>query len=229
MISPFSLRRFRDSKGNWIDGVGLLYAPRALVGSLLCVLFGYRPLLPWLSFRAIHTLDNLIEPQWKVLEFGSGMSTIWLARRCSLLHSIESDPGWYNLVSQRLQRERHDHVHYELRRPDSYADLQQYPNGFFDFALIDGLNRSECVRQVIDKVRAGGWVYLDNCDADPEPLGGEMRIAEQRLLDAASARNGSSRYFVDYSPTQFFVNQGLLAQLNAAPVDVESTLRPQSV
>lgn len=229
MISPFSTRRFRDAKGNWVDGPGLLHAPRALVGALLRVLFGHLPVLPWLPYRVIYALEELIQPQWKILEFGSGMSTIWLARRCSFLHSIESDPCWHQLVLRRLEREGLDHVHYELRKPDSYADVQQYPNGFFDLIIVDGLARSECVRQALAKIRAGGWIYLDNSDFDSDTPGGDMRIAEQLLLDAAASCQGSYRYIVDYTPTQFFVNQGMLVQLNSAPPGVENIPRPASV
>ncbi len=230
MISPFSPRRFRDAKGNRIDGIGLLLnAPRAFTSHLLYLLFGYRPFIPWLSYRAIAALDELIQPQWKILEFGSGMSTRWLARRCSFLHSIENEPGWHQVVSRQLERERLDHVRYELRKRDSYADLQQYPNGFFDFVLVDGLMRSECVRQALPKIRAGGWIYLDNSDADPDSPGGDMRIAEQLLHEAVASRQGSLRYFVDFAPTQFFVNQGALVQLNSAPPGVVSTPCPASV
>lgn len=222
MLLPFSPRRFRDEKGNWIDTAGLIHTPRALASSVLRVLFGYRPLLPWLSYRAIRTLDQLIQPQWRILEFGSGMSTLWLARRCSFLHSIESDPDWHQIIAQRLVREHRDHVHYELRQQASYADLQQYPDGFFDFVLVDGIVRSECVRQALAKIRGGGWIYLDNCDTDPQ--GGDMRIAEQLLRDTVASRNGSSRYFVDFAPTHFHVHQGVLAQLQDAPSGVEKKL-----
>ena len=104
MLTPLSARRFHDNKGNRVDGAGLKYAPRALFGAAMRVLFGYRPPLPWLSFRAIRELDALIQSSWRLLEFGSGMSTLWLARRGGFLHSIESDRNWYQQVSRRLKQ-----------------------------------------------------------------------------------------------------------------------------
>jgi len=42
---------------------------------------------------------------------------------------------------------------------------------------------------------------------------GDLRRAEAALLDAVRARGGSIRYFSDFSPTNFFVEQGALARL----------------
>lgn len=226
MLAPLSARRFHDNKGNRIDTTGLRYAPRALWTAVLRLFFGYRPALPWLSYRAIRELDALIRTDWRVLEFGSGMSTLWLARRCGFLHSIESDRGWYQQVSKMLARERLQHVRYELRDPARYADLRQYPDGYFDFVLVDGLARSECVRQALTKIRAGGWIYVDNIDMDLVP-GGDMRVVESLLQEAVSERGGEMRTFVDFAPTQFFVNQGVLIQLSGNPAaKYESTSRP---
>src|ERR1700692_3986272 len=103
--------RLHDERGNLIDLRGVVYAPRALVGTIARKLFDFRPVRPWISYRAVEFLDQKITPDWRVIEFGSGMSPLWFARRCGFLHSIENDPRWHELLSRRLQGAKH--VRYE--------------------------------------------------------------------------------------------------------------------
>ncbi|MBI1801757.1 MAG: class I SAM-dependent methyltransferase [Chloroflexi bacterium] len=197
--------RFHDAKGNRVDMAGLWYAPAAVLGNLLKIYFNYRPPAPWFSYRACRTLNRLIRKDWRVLEFGSGMSTLWLARRCGTLHSIEDDPQWYEVVRRLVGTG----IRYELRTAAAYADLSEYPDGFFDLVLVDGLARDQCVRSSVPKVKPGGYLYLDNSDLQDEAL----RRAEGCVLDAVKQRHGQVRYFTDFAPTLASVTQGLLARL----------------
>ena len=213
-MEPITRRnRFRDSRGNAISPAGLVYAPLALVTAILRKGFGYRPEQPWLSYRALKKLDAILSKDSKVLEFGSGMSTIWLAKRVGFLHSIESNEGWHGHVSKLLAQRKMTHVKYELRGRDNYADVSAYPDGHFDFVLVDGLVRLECVRRALPKVKRGGWMYIDNIDADHHLPEGDMVVAEREVMKAIKERGGEYTRFVDFAPTQFFANQGLLARL----------------
>lgn len=205
--------RFHDEKGNLIDFQGLLYAAKALATNLFRVLFGYRPHLPWISYRAIKEIECLIQKDWKAIEFGSGMSTLWIARRCGFLHSVEDNEQWYKKVTAILSQLSIGNTRYELRSKDVYSDLTEYNDHYFDFALIDGMNRADCVRTAVKKIKHGGWIYLDNSDKFADDPNSDIRIAETVLLQAVAERNGKAKYFVDFAPTQFFVSQGILAKL----------------
>jgi hypothetical protein len=93
--NQFTKSRLHDQKGNLIDLEGLLYLPHSLSTTILRLSVGRRPELPWLGYRAIRHLEGLLEPDWKVLEFGSGMSTLWFAKRCHTVVSIEDNEQWY--------------------------------------------------------------------------------------------------------------------------------------
>jgi hypothetical protein len=54
-------------------------------------------------------------------------------------------------------------------------------------------------------------VYLDN--SDKHPSGGETRLAEAHVTQAAEQRTGRLVHFTDFAPTDFFVNQGLMLLL----------------
>lgn len=96
--------RFHDEKGNLLDLGGFVYLPHCLATTALRLMIGYRPVLPWLSYRAINFLDALLQPEWKMLEWGSGMSTLWFAQRVGNLTSIEDYEPWYEKVKPTLSK-----------------------------------------------------------------------------------------------------------------------------
>ena len=66
--------------------------PHSVATTIWLKLTGRRPETPWLGYRAVKCLDELIEPDWRILEFGSGMSTSWFARRCASVLSRDRRP-----------------------------------------------------------------------------------------------------------------------------------------
>lgn len=49
---------------------------------------------PWFALGAILTLERLLQPTWRVLELGSGGSTVFFRRHCASVQSFETDPTW---------------------------------------------------------------------------------------------------------------------------------------
>lgn len=167
--------------------------------------------MPWLSYRFIRWMDSRIEPTWKVLEFGSGMSTPWLAARCKYLHSIEADPQWYKRVSRQLEKQDLKNVCYELRSIEEYAKIEPHEFGIFDLAVIDGDERRDCLVTAIRGAKPGGWIYLDDTDLP----GKHHQPAEDLLIETANRLGKTIRYFRDFSPGSFFVCEGALLQMGS--------------
>ena len=120
-----------------------------------------------------------------------------------------------DLVSKRLEQEglNRKKVRYELRTLDGYADLSDYENGSLDFAVVDGVIRATCVESVLPKLKPGGYLYLDNSDKDMTIPGGDLRIAEDRVREAARVRGGNLEYFTGLTIGTINTHQGLLAKL----------------
>ncbi len=213
--SPLRKTRFHDEKGHLVDPGGMVHAPAALAGAVLRTAFGYRAAVPTISFRARKVIASLLDEKSRVVEFGSGMSTPWLARRCGFLLSIEDDPRWFAEVQALLAARGLAKVRLEMRDAETYAALTDYPDAHFDFALVDGTDRAGCVASVLPKLRPGGWIYLDNSDKDMTLADGDTRRAEALLVEAARRCGGPVRYFVDFAPTNFFVEQGMLVRVTA--------------
>jgi len=202
--------RFHDQKGNLVDFRGWIYLPLAY-GTVALRFLGWRPGVPWISYRARKVIDQMIRPDCRMVEFGSGMSTLWFAKRCGFVHSIESDPAWFDLVSKHLARL--SNVRYEKRTIESYANLDDHPDQSLDFCLIHGAVRSACSRSVVPKIKRGGFIYLDNSDNDMTIPNGDARLAEHTLVNAAKERGGTIRYFVDFVPCNGAPTEGMLVRL----------------
>jgi hypothetical protein len=178
--------RLHDEKENLLPLTQLRYLPRNVHLTVRRRLMGALPDLPWIPFNAIERLEACLRSDWRMIEFGSGMSTAWYARRVAYVHSIESDSGWYQTLANTLP----GNVRYELRSGPRYWDLDEYEDRSLDFAVIDGIARDQCVNAVLPKLRSGGWIYLDNSDKDMTVSNGHVRLAESAIRQAARAPGG---------------------------------------
>ncbi len=206
--------RLHDQSGQRVGARAWGNLPLALASFLRFRIGGHRPERPWISYTALRRIEGMIRPSWTVLEFGSGMSTPWLARHCGRLHSIESDAQWFMLTQAMLASKGLTNVELELRATETYHDLSTFPDAHFDFALVDGIRRADCCRDLVRTIKPGGWVYLDNADrAGATPPSGDLAEAKAILTRAAEERGGTCTSFVDFVPTSLVVSEGLLFRL----------------
>jgi hypothetical protein len=120
--------------------------------------------LPWITYPAIDFLVQLDLSDKKVFEWGSGQSTLFWAPRVAKIVSVETEPEWYQYVSQSAPS--NCQVILSKREPQSYAEIiEQYSEGF-DIILIDGPGdfRPACSRTAIEQLKRGGIIILDNSD-----------------------------------------------------------------
>lgn len=58
--------------------------------------------IPWINYPAMDKLKRLINKESIAFEYGSGCSTIFLARRVNQLHTVEHDRKWADKLQQHL-------------------------------------------------------------------------------------------------------------------------------
>jgi len=154
------------------------------------------PNRPWTTPASIIILGKLLSKDMVGLEYGSGRSTQFFARKLKHLTSIEHHRDWYKKVRKELNTENIKNVDYQFVERNSkheifsnpkswqekynintsfklrneYYDYFQFVNKFetnhFDFILIDGRARVECVLNCIDKLKKNGILVLDNSNRD---------------------------------------------------------------
>ncbi len=138
--------------------------------------------LPWWTFAAIDEADEFLRSRQspRVFEYGSGASTIWLARRAGAVTSIEHDQPWYTVVSQQVAP--FDNVNVKLIEADTdlvpgyvsekegwigrsfrqYASAIDDEPGEFDLIVVDGRARSACLAHALKKLAPDGMILFDN-------------------------------------------------------------------
>lgn len=148
-----------------IRGLGALRRPVRSIRRLAYELHAWRhPNEPWMSYGAIKFLDNHLTPDMVGLEWGSGGSTLWFAKRLRRLLSVEDNPAWHERVTQELRQAGMSHAECRLAQADvSYVGaIDDFPS--VDLAVVDGSYRLACIQAALPRLRPGGYLVVDNTD-----------------------------------------------------------------
>lgn len=151
--------------------------------------------LPWITFPVIDWLNGYLNKRSRVFEWGSGGSTVFLTSRAREIVSIEHDAKWYKDVKAKLKLDHVHNCDYRLVKPqttprkkqwdripgqyktvdaqtiknhfhDYCAQINEFPEAYFDLVIVDGRARSSCVYHAMTKVKPGGWILLDNSERE---------------------------------------------------------------
>lgn len=129
------------------------------------------PEAPWLTREAVRVLSTLLRPKDVGLEWGSGRSTLWFAKRIQRLVSVEDNEQWYRSVSEKIGQQGLKNVDYRFRPNVGEDDSQdsdyvttaaEFADASVDFVLVDGKSRGACALQAARVVRTGGLLVVDN-------------------------------------------------------------------
>lgn len=122
--------------------------------------------IPWWTYPAIRYIEDYIQNlkvKPRVFEYGSGASTLWLAKRAQSVISVEHNKAWYDQLQMPLKTA--PNVALQLY-PDpsfsAYAAAIQTTSGLFDIIIIDGRARAACLAYSLDKLHPQGIIIFDN-------------------------------------------------------------------
>ncbi len=210
----FRKSRLHDQKGQFVGWSKVLrHGPLALSSSLLrLALKQYQP-LPWIPYTIIEHFNRFLTPNSRVLEFGSGMSTLWYAARAKEVWAVEDYRPWYDKVQAITAEQGVQNLHYLFTQDkEAYVSFGESSPEGFDLIVVDGSYRSACVQQGEKLLRPGGILYLDNTDMDVQSEGGDMRVAESYLRNLAATWQTHPVTTTDFAPGLLFVTQGMYVQ-----------------
>lgn len=199
------MARLHTSAGKFVGLANLPHGAISLYQAVVRKTTGHIPRVPWIPFTARRALLEVITPEFFVWEIGAGFSTLWLSDRVKKVVSIEAAQDWYDRLREIIAREQIKNV--DLRYEwvaDRMADFSELPDGTLDLLFVDGGPRGHCLENGFQKVRPGGYIYLDNWDT---------KIFWDHAVDFPernAAQLAEVRSFVDYVPGQVGVYEGLL-------------------
>lgn len=140
-------------------------------------------LTPWLPESMVQAINRRLVniPNATILEFGMGMSTLYYVNRPGVqkIVSVEHDPQWYSQVVESVSAVNPGKlvpILAALPYAQSIATSTKIIGASFDMILIDGRNRSGCMRVAPELLNPGGFIVLDNSERE------EYQPAIQRLM-----------------------------------------------
>lgn len=173
-------------------GAAIVASPRDLPGWLSTLpCWGRRPVdleLPWWSYGSIRFLAGWLRPGHRVFEYGSGGSSLFVARHGARIFSVENNPAWHQLVTQQAVVRGMDNLVCELHplADDTLAAFRR--SGFsqrvrsetWDAIIIDchcgfgvppyGVIRPAALADALPQVKPGGLIVFDDSWMYPELL-----------------------------------------------------------
>ena len=150
--------------------------------------------IPWLVFSCIGFLEQWLNNNMQLFEYGSGGSSLFFAEKTAHIISAEHNRQWYSNTKKAIEQSGLMNIDYELFEPEpdtdtghkdcknpehyiscfaEYKQLQfkkyvtaidAYPDASFDLVIVDGRVRHSCIAHAVKKVKRNGALLLDNAD-----------------------------------------------------------------
>lgn len=136
--------------------------------------------MPWWTFDAVREVEDFLRTRRhaRVFEWGSGASTLWLAKRAGEVVSVTHDAALYETVLDRLDTFapvtlRHVPAQdaglvgsrrrgFSRQRFDRYVRAMHGVEGEFDLIVIDGRAREACLTEAKARLAPGGLILFDD-------------------------------------------------------------------
>jgi len=133
--------------------------------------------LPWMNYPVIAFLERRLTPDLDLFEYGSGYSTLFFARHVRSTVSVEHDRAWHDKLQPQLPANARL-LFVEMDRDGRYCRSIHETGGSYDFVVVDGRDRVNCLRQAVDRLTARGVVLLD--DSQREEYAPGIAFARER-------------------------------------------------
>lgn len=110
-----------------------------------------------MSETEISLISERLKPYMSCFEWGSGGSTLTFSKLVKNWISYEHDPEWI----KKVHAEMLGNTRVVLVKEKKYYIN---PEGRYDFILIDGLNRKECLHKAMSMLNPGGFILLHDSE-----------------------------------------------------------------
>lgn len=121
--------------------------------------------LPWVTYSFIDFIEDRLNKNMTIFEYGSGNSTLWYSKKVKLVISVEHDKKWYERIKNDMPE--NVKIHYkELIYGGDYARFTSTITERFNIIIVDGRDRVNCLKQSINSVSKDGVIVLDDSERD---------------------------------------------------------------
>jgi len=119
--------------------------------------------IPWVTKQALWYLWLKLTPQTRVLEFGSGGSSIWFALYCEEIFTFETNREWFDKLQNEIIKRGIKNLNSKYICSNTQEDVKVCDKLVpFDILLVDGEDRESALKHGLQYLKAGGLLVLDN-------------------------------------------------------------------
>ena len=116
---------------------------------------------PWMNYAIVHFLEERLNKNHTLFEYGSGYSTLFYAARVAKVESIENSTYWYEHMASQVPA----NASVALVPADidgAYCRSILRLDHKYDVIVIDGRDRANCLLQSLSKLSPSGGIILDD-------------------------------------------------------------------
>lgn len=134
--------------------------------------------IPWFTYSCNDFLNQRLNKNLSIFEFGSGNSTLYFASKASKVVSLEHNETWYKLQKERIP-ENVKLIYCKQKKYSDYSHVIEKLNEKFDITIIDGIDRVNCIVNSVDFLKEGGVMILDDSERDEYKSGIEFLLGQE--------------------------------------------------
>ena len=122
--------------------------------------------IPWMPKEHrkdyLEFFDGVLSLDSEVLEFASGGSSFYIAKRVKHLTTFERDKMWYKVMKEEIAKRNISNItiHFDPDYPENFHCTKPH----FDVAIIDSWKKGfieKCVKTAMDCLRVDGYLFFD--------------------------------------------------------------------
>jgi len=152
--------------------------------------------LPWMTYGAIEFLQNNLNKNQQIFEFGCGASTLFFAKKVKKVIGLETNARWLSIIQSKLHQAQFENAEISLM-PDGlenilYENFAKNCGEKFDFIIIDSLKRFACAKNCLEALKPDGAIILDDSE----------RKNYRKIFDFFAANNFQKTDFLGIAPGQ---------------------------
>jgi hypothetical protein len=121
--------------------------------------------IPWLTYPFIAFIEDRLNSQLNIFEYGSGDSTLWYAKRVNSIDAVEHHFEWFKYVDSKKTANM-NLKHVALDNHGNYARAIQLSGKKYDVVIVDGRTRNQCMVEACASLSSNGVIVLDNSERE---------------------------------------------------------------
>jgi hypothetical protein len=121
--------------------------------------------LPWFTYSAISFLQERLNPDLEVFEYGCGNSTLYFQSKVKTITSVEHDDRWRELIRPKINSAKVFLLSISIDESNNeYVDSIMKSGTKYDIVIVDGRRRVQCFEKALGAIKDDGIIIVDDAD-----------------------------------------------------------------